>query len=69
MYSIDKYYDHYVIKQDGDVLFHVDSLLEAEKELEKLKGKEKVEETKNNINTLIIVILKLSIVFLSQKII
>lgn len=51
MYSIDKYYDHYVIKQDGDVLFHVDSLLEAEKELEKLKGKEKVEETKNNIKS------------------
>jgi DNA polymerase III alpha subunit len=40
MYSIDKYYDHYVIKQDGDVLFHVDSLPEAEMELEKLNGKE-----------------------------
>ena len=40
MYSIDKYYDHYVIKQDGDVLFHVDSLPEAEAELEKIVGKE-----------------------------
>lgn len=38
MYSIDKYYDHYVIKEGGNVLFHVDSLLEAEKELEKLNS-------------------------------
>ena len=41
MYSIERYYDHYVITLNGDVLFHVDSLLEAEKELEKLNGREK----------------------------
>lgn len=40
MYSIDRYYDHYVIKQDDKVLFHVDTLLEAEIELEKITGKE-----------------------------
>ena len=40
MYSIDRYYDHYVIKQDDKVLFHVDTLLEAETELEKIIGKE-----------------------------
>lgn len=40
MYSIDRYYDHYVIKQDDKVLFHVDTLLEAEAELEKIIGKE-----------------------------
>lgn len=40
MYSIDRYYDHYVIKQDDKVLFHVDTLLEAEIELEKIVGKE-----------------------------
>ena len=43
MYSIDRYYDHYVITRNGDVLFHVDTLLEAEKELEKLNGKEETE--------------------------
>ena len=40
MYSIDRYYDHYVIKYNGEVLFHVDTLLEAEMELEKINGKE-----------------------------
>lgn len=40
MYSIDRYYDHYVVKQDDKVLFHVDTLLEAEAELEKIIGKE-----------------------------
>ena len=40
MYSIDKYYDHYVVKQDDKVLFHVDTLLEAETELKKIVGKE-----------------------------
>ena len=40
MYSIERYYDHYVIKQDDEVLFHVDTLLEAEIELEKITGKE-----------------------------
>lgn len=38
MYSIDKYYDHYVITQNGNILFHVDTLPEAEIELEKLNG-------------------------------
>ena len=49
MYSIDKYYDHYVITQDGEVLFHVDTLPEAEMELEKLNGKTQ-KEIKTNLN-------------------
>lgn len=50
MYSIDRYYDHYVIKQDDKVLFHVDTLLEAEIELEKIIGKEEkdVKQTHNS---------------------
>lgn len=50
MYSIDRYYDHYVIKQDDEVLFHVDTLLEAEIELEKITGKEEkdVKQTHNS---------------------
>lgn len=50
MYSIDRYYDHYVIKQDDKVLFHVDTLLEAETELEKIIGKEEkdVRQTHNS---------------------
>lgn len=50
MYSIDRYYDHYVIKQDDKVLFHVDTLLEAETELEKIIGKEEknVNQTLNS---------------------
>lgn len=40
MYGIERYYDHYVITRNGEVLFHVDSLLEAERELEKLNGKQ-----------------------------
>lgn len=51
MYSIERYYDHYVITLNGDVLFHVDSLLEAEKELEKLNGKEKIEIKQNTDNS------------------
>ena len=47
MYGIERYYDHYVITRNGDVLFHVDSLLEAERELEKLNGKEKTEIEQN----------------------
>ena len=39
MYNIEKYYDHFVIKQDDKILFHVDTLLEAETELEKIVGK------------------------------
>lgn len=49
MYNIDKYYDHYVITQDGNILFHVDSLPEAEIELEKLNGKTQ-KEIKTNLN-------------------
>ena len=48
MYSIDKYYDHYVIKQDGKILFHVDSLPEAEAELEKIIGKEEKDLTQKH---------------------
>lgn len=50
MYFIDRYYDHYVIKQDDKVLFHVDTLLEAETELEKIIGKEEknVKQTHNS---------------------
>lgn len=48
MYSIDRYYDHYVIKQDGNVLFHVDTLLEAEIELEKIIGKEEKDVTQTH---------------------
>lgn len=52
MYSIDKYYDHYVIKEDGNVLFHVDSLPEAEKELEKLTGgKQKIIKQNKHISS------------------
>ena len=47
MYGIERYYDHYVITRNGDVLFHVDSLLEAEKELEKLNGEEKTKIEQN----------------------
>ena len=51
MYGIERYYDHYVITRNGDVLFHVDTLLEAERELEKLNGKEKKEIKQNTITS------------------
>lgn len=50
MYFIDKYYDHYVIKQNDKILFHVDTLLEAETELEKIVGKEE-KDTKQKHNS------------------
>lgn len=42
MYSIDKYYDHYVIKreEDNSIVFHYDNYAEAEKELKELNGKD-----------------------------
>ena len=51
MYGIERYYDHYVITRNGDVLFHVDSLVEAERELEKLNGKEKTDVEQNVIKS------------------
>ena len=51
MYGIERYYDHYVIKQNDNVLFHVDTLLEAETELEKIVGKEEKDiKQKHNSN-------------------
>ena len=49
MYGIEKYYDHYVVMMNGDILFHVDSLVEAEYELKKIIGEEQ-SKIKHNIS-------------------
>lgn len=36
MYSIEKYYDHYVIQEDGNILSHYDTRLEAENNLDEI---------------------------------
>ena len=53
MYSIEKFYDHYVIKENNDILFHYDSELEAEKELENIfkeKGISNKDIVKHDLN-------------------
>ena len=38
MYSIERYYDHFVIIENGNVLVHCDTEVEAERELLELEG-------------------------------
>lgn len=47
MYNIERYYDHFVITKNGDVLVHCDTEVEAERELREIQGDidEKVETT------------------------
>ena len=48
MYKIDKYYDHYVIKENDKILCHIDNILEAEKELNEINNKFKISSNVNN---------------------
>ena len=52
MYSVKKYYDHYVIvrNEDNSIVFHYDNFIEAEKELKELNGEDKVKVSVNNNN-------------------
>lgn len=49
MYGIERYYDHYVITENGNVIYHVDTLLDAEREIEELNGKEKLDIKTNHV--------------------
>lgn len=49
MYYIERYYDHYVVKKDDEILCHADTLVEAEKDL---AGFTK-EENKENVSSIL----------------
>ena len=50
MYTYEPFYDHYVIKKDNEILYHIDSESEAKKEIF-LSSSENIDNKNINLST------------------